>query len=165
MVYQYVAIGGLIAASVINEYLKEDENKEDEPEQDPEQSSTPSLDFLDHNSDAGASETQSLDTSEESAENTESRKYEDPEAERSHRRSQQRDPSDVVELGEEIKLVLKEADYSSKPPTIMGTKNTLRVFITEAPQDLSKYDTIRATVVDFGGKNNSAEAAFSEYVN
>jgi hypothetical protein len=46
----------------------------------------------------------------------------------------------------------------------MGTKNSLKVFVTDAPQDLSKYDTIRATVVDYGGKNNSAEAAFSDYV-
>lgn len=95
----------------------------------------------------------------------ESRKYEDTEAERAHRRAQQRDPSDVVELGEEITLTLKQVDYSSRPPTIMGTKNRLVIFVIDAPQDLSQYDTIRVTVVDYGGKNNSAEAAFSGYVN
>lgn len=94
-----------------------------------------------------------------------SRKYEDSEAERAHRRAQQRDPSDVVELGEEITLTLKQVDYSSRPPTIMGTKNRLVIFVIDAPQDLSQYDTIRATVIDYGGKNNSAEAAFSGYVN
>ena len=93
-----------------------------------------------------------------------SRKYEDPRAEAAHRRAQQRDPSDVVELGGEIKLTLKQVDYSSHPPTIMGTKNRLVVFVIDAPQDLSEYDTIKATVVDYGGKNNSAEAAFSGYV-
>jgi hypothetical protein len=93
-----------------------------------------------------------------------SRKYDDPQAERAHRQAQQRDPSDVVELGEEIKLTIKQADYSSRPPTIMGTKNRLVVFVIDAPQDLSEYETIKATVVDFGGKNNSAEAAFSGYV-
>jgi hypothetical protein len=46
----------------------------------------------------------------------------------------------------------------------MGTKTSLKVFVTEAPQDLSKYDTIRATVVDYGGMNTSAEAAFSDYM-
>jgi hypothetical protein len=91
------------------------------------------------------------------------RKYADPEAERAHRRAQQRNPSDVVELGDEITLTLKQVDYASRPPTIMGTKNRLVVFVVDAPQDLSKYDTIRATVVDYGGKNNSAEAAFSGY--
>lgn len=103
-------------------------------------------------------------SNQEASESTETRKYEDPKAERAHRRAQQRDPSDVVELGEEISLTLKEVDYGSRPPTIMGTKNRLKVFVIDAPQDLSKYDTIRATVVDFGGKNNSAEAAFSTYV-
>jgi hypothetical protein len=93
------------------------------------------------------------------------RKYEDSDAERAHRRAQQRDPSDVVELGDEITLTLKQVDYSSHPPTIMGTKNRLVIFVIDAPQDLSQYDTIRATVVDYGGKNNSAEAAFSGYVN
>lgn len=92
-----------------------------------------------------------------------SRKYEDPRAERAHRRAQQRDPSDVVELGEEISLVLKEADYSSRPPTIMGTKNRLVVFVTDTPQDLSQHDSIRAKVIDYGGKNNSAEAVFVGY--
>jgi phosphatidate phosphatase PAH1 len=103
-------------------------------------------------------------SNQEASESTETRKYEDPKAERAHRRTQQRDPSDVVELGEEINLTLKEVDYGSRPPTIIGTKNRLKVFVIDAPQDLSKYDTIRATVVDFGGKSNSAEAAFSTYV-
>lgn len=93
-----------------------------------------------------------------------SRKYNDPEAERAHRRAQQRDPSDVVELGDEITLTLKQVDHSSRPPTIMGTKNRLVIFVIDAPQDLAQYDTIRATVVDYGGENNSAEAAFSGYV-
>ena len=92
-----------------------------------------------------------------------SRKYADPEAERAHRRAQQRDPSDIVELGDKITLTLKQVDYSSRPPTIMGTKNRLVIFVVDAPQDLAEYDTIRATVVDYGGKNNSAEAAFSGY--
>lgn len=94
-----------------------------------------------------------------------SRKYDDPQAERAHRQAQQRDPSDVVELGEEIKLTIKEVDYTSRPPTVMGTKNRLVVFVIDAPQDLSEYETIEATVVDYGGKNNSAEAVFSDYVN
>ena len=92
------------------------------------------------------------------------RKYDDPNAERAHRRAQQRDPSDVVELGEEIRLTIKQVDYGSHPPTIMGTKNRLVVFVIDAPQDLSEYETIQAKVVDYGGKNNSAEAAFSGYV-
>jgi hypothetical protein len=103
-------------------------------------------------------------SNQESSESIKTRKYDDPQAERAHRRAQQRDPSDVVELGEEITLTLKEVDYSSRPPTIMGTKTSLKVFVTEAPQDLSKYDTIRATVVDYGGMNTSAEAAFSDYM-
>jgi|GEM_PF-2616075 len=95
---------------------------------------------------------------------SDSGKYEDSDAERAHRRAQQRDPSDVVELGEEITLTLKQVDYSSRPPTIMGTKNRLVIFVIDAPQDLSEYETIRATVVDYGGKNNSAEAAFAGYI-
>lgn len=100
----------------------------------------------------------------ETSSSTADRKYEDADAERAHRRAQQRDPSDVVELGEEITLTLKQVDYQSRPPTIMGTKQRLVIFVVDAPQDLSQYDTIRATVVDYGGKNNSAEAAFSGYV-
>lgn len=92
-----------------------------------------------------------------------SRKYDDPRAERAHRRAQQRDPADVVSLGEEITLVLKEVDYAGYPPTIMGTKNKLVIFVVDAPQDLSKHDVIRAKVIDFGGNNNSAEAAFVSY--
>lgn len=100
----------------------------------------------------------------EQAEHHQTRKYEDAAAERAHRRAQRRDPSDVVTHGEEVTLTLKEVDYSSRPPTIMGTKNSLVVFVIDAPQDLSKYDTIHAKIVDFGGKNNSAEAAFIDYV-
>jgi len=66
----------------------------------------------------------------------------------------------VVEIGETITLALKEVDYSSHPPTIMGTINRLVVFVTEAPHHLSQYDTIKAKVVDYGGKENSAEAVF-----
>jgi hypothetical protein len=91
-------------------------------------------------------------------------KYADPQAEEAHRRAQQRDPSDVVELGERISLVLKEVDYTP-PATIMGTKNSLVVFVTEAPQDLSKHDTVRVKIIDYGGKNNSAEAVFVDYDN
>lgn len=93
----------------------------------------------------------------------ESRKYEDPEAERAHRRAQQRDPAEVVALGEEYTLVLQEADYSSHPPTIMGTKQGLVVFVNDAPQDLSKHDTIRVKVVDYGGQKTSAQADFVGY--
>ncbi|MBB6644884.1 hypothetical protein [Halobellus ruber] len=103
-------------------------------------------------------------SNQESSESTETRKYEDPEAERAHRQARQRDPSDVVELGEEITLILKEVDYSSRPPTVMGTKNSLKVFVTDAPQDLSKYDAIRVKVTDYGGTKTTAEAAFSDYV-
>ncbi|MFC6975893.1 hypothetical protein ACFQL1_16290 [Halomicroarcula sp. GCM10025709] len=85
------------------------------------------------------------------SDSTDDWKYDDPRAERAHRRAQERDPSDVVELGEQITLVLKEVDYSSRPPTIMGTKEKLVIFVTEAPQDLSENDSIRAKVVDFGG--------------
>jgi hypothetical protein len=110
-----------------------------------------------------AGETTAPLESQDTSASSDSRKYEDAAAERAHRRAQQRDPSDVVELGEEITLTLKQVDYSSRPPTIMGTKNRLVIFVIDAPQDLSKYDTIRAKVVDYGGKNNSAEAAFSGY--
>lgn len=92
-----------------------------------------------------------------------SRKYDDHRAERAHRRAQQRDPSDVVELGETIRLVLKEVDHHSDPPTVMGTKNRLVVFVTDVPRHVSPYDTIRAKVVDYGGKGNSAEAVFVDY--
>ncbi|SDE86875.1 hypothetical protein [Halorientalis regularis] len=94
---------------------------------------------------------------------TSSTKYDDHQAERAHRRAQQRDPSEVVELGEEILLVLKEVDYSSPPATIMGTKNSLKIFVNQAPQDLEKYDTIRVKIVDYGGKNRSAQAVFVDY--
>lgn len=86
-------------------------------------------------------------------------KYNDPQAERAHRRAQRRDPSDVAELGEEIQLVLKEVDYSGQP-TIMGRKNGLVIFVNETPQGLSKHDCIRVKVIDYGPNNNSAQAAF-----
>lgn len=90
-------------------------------------------------------------------------KHEDPRAESSHRKAQKRDPTEVVELGETISLVIKEADFTSHPPTVMGTKNKLVIFVIDAPQHVSKFDTIRAKVVDFGGKNNSAESVFVDY--
>jgi len=93
------------------------------------------------------------------------RKHDDPRAEYAHRKAQQRDPRDVVELGETISLVIKEADFQDRPPTVMGIKNKLVIFVTEAPCHVSKFDTIRAKVVDFGGKNNSAEAVFLAFEN
>ena len=93
------------------------------------------------------------------------RKHDDPRAEYAHRKAQQRDPRDVVELGETISLVTKEADFQGRPPTVMGIKNKLVIFVTEAPRHVSKFDTIRAKVVDFGGKNNSAEAVFLGFEN
>lgn len=90
-------------------------------------------------------------------------KYDDPRAERAHQAAQKRDPSSVVDLGEEIKLVVKEADYRYTEPTIRGTKNTLVIFVKDAPQGLSEHDVIRAKVVDYGGNNNSAEAVFTGY--
>jgi hypothetical protein len=89
-------------------------------------------------------------------------KYDDPQAERAHRRAQQRDPSNVVGLGEEIQLVLQEVDYSGQQ-TIMGSKNGLVIFVNEAPQGLSKHDCIRVKIIDYGGNNNSAQAAFVGY--
>lgn len=91
------------------------------------------------------------------------RKHADPRAERAHRRAQQRNPSDVVEIGETITLALKEVNFRSQPPTVMGTKNKLVVFVEDAPQDVRELDVIRAKVVDFGGRNNSAEAVFVGY--
>jgi hypothetical protein len=91
------------------------------------------------------------------------RKHADPRAERAHRRAQQRDPSDVVEIGETITLALKEVDFSSQPPTVMGTKNKLVVFVEDAPRHVRELDVIRAKIVDFGGRNNSAEAVFVGY--
>lgn len=89
-------------------------------------------------------------------------KYEDPQAELNHRRAQQRDPSEVAELGDEIEIVLREVDYSAHPPTIRGTKNKLNVFVVDAPDDLERLDEIRGKVVDYGGKNNSLEVSFLE---
>lgn len=80
-------------------------------------------------------------------------------------RAQRRDPSDVVALGETIRLVLKEVDYSSHPPTVIGTKNRLAVFVTDVPRHLSPLDTILAKVVDYGGSDASAEAVFIDYDN
>jgi hypothetical protein len=136
------------------------ETREDTDGDTPE---SPSVDSTVLRQESAGESTVPLDQESESDSET-SRKYDDPEAERAHRRAQQRDPSDVVELGEEIKLTIKQVDYSSRPPTIMGTKNRLVVFVIDAPQDLSEYETIKAKVVDYGGKNNSAEAAFSGYV-
>lgn len=112
---------------------------------------------------AGPGEASGSLTREEHTELTGDWKYTDPRAERAHRRALERDPSDVVELGEEITLVLKEVDHSSHPPTVMGTKEKLVIFVTKAPQDLSEHDVIRAKVIDFGGKRNSAEAVFLDY--
>lgn len=91
------------------------------------------------------------------------RKHDDPKAEYAHRKAQQRDPRDVVELGETISLVVTEADFTSGSPTVLGTKNSLVIFVTDPPRHLSKYDTIRAKIVDFGGNDNSAIAAFLGY--
>lgn len=137
---------------------------ETEVETDGDNLESPSADSTVLRQESAGEDTVPLDQQRES-DSDRSRKYDDPQAERAHRRAQQRDPSDVVELGEEITLTIKQVDYSSRPPTIMGTKNRLVVFVIDAPQDLSEYDTIKATVVDYGGKNNSAEAAFSGYVN
>ena len=92
-----------------------------------------------------------------------SRKYDDPRAERAHRKAQQRDPTNIVDIGETITLVLKEVDFTKHPPTVMGTKNQLVIFVSDAPRHVSEYDVIRAKVVDFGGKGNSAEAVFLGY--
>ena len=94
----------------------------------------------------------------------ESKKYEDPRAQRAHERAKQRDPSEVVKLGEEIELVLQEVDYKYANPTIMGTKNKLVIFVDEAPQGLDRFDKIRAKVVDYGGNNTCAHAIFTGYV-
>jgi|GEM_PF-3255027 len=87
-------------------------------------------------------------------------KYDDADAERAHRRAQQRDPAEAVEIGEVVPLVLEEADYSSDPPTIMGSRNALKVFVEDVPRGLSERDTICVKVTDYGGKRTSAEAVF-----
>lgn len=87
-------------------------------------------------------------------------KYDDPDAERAHRRAQTRDPSEAVQIGEVVPLVLEEADYSSHPPTVMGSRNALKVFVEDVPEDLSRRDTVCVKVTDYGGKRTSAEAVF-----
>ncbi|SFR84978.1 hypothetical protein SAMN05216559_0011 [Halomicrobium zhouii] len=87
-------------------------------------------------------------------------KYDDADAERAHRQAQQRDPAEAVEIGEVVPLVLEEADYSSDPPTIMGSRNALKVFVEDVPRGLSERDTICVKVTDYGGKRTSAEAVF-----
>lgn len=87
-------------------------------------------------------------------------KYDDPDAERAHRRAQTRDPAEAVEIGEVVPLVLEEADYSSDPPTVMGSRNALKVFVEDVPRGLSERDTICVKVTDYGGKRTSAEAVF-----
>jgi len=87
-------------------------------------------------------------------------KYDDADAERAHRQAQQRDPAEAVEIGEVVPLVLEEADYSSDPPTIMGSRNALKVFVEDVPRGLSERDTVCVKVTDYGGKRTSAEAVF-----
>jgi hypothetical protein len=87
-------------------------------------------------------------------------KYDDPDAERAHRRAQRRDPAEAVEIGEVVPLVLEEADYASDPPTIMGSRNALKVFVEDVPRGLSERDTICVKVTDYGGTRTSAEAVF-----
>ena len=87
-------------------------------------------------------------------------KYDDPEAERAHRRARRRDPSEAVAIGEVVPLVLEEADYSSSPPTVMGSRHALKVFVEDVPGGLSRRDTICVKVTDYGGKRTSAEAVF-----
>ena len=99
----------------------------------------------------------------DSAESAVDRKYEDPRAEQAHRRARRRDPEDVVELGEEVTLVLQEADFSTHPATVRGSKQGLVVFVQNPLQDLTTHDTIRVKIVDFGGKRNSAQAEFIGY--
>ena len=92
-------------------------------------------------------------------------KYEDPKAQRAHERAQKRDPREVAPLGEEITIVLQEADYTyPENPTIMGKKNDFVIFVEKAPKDLSQFDTITATVVGYGPNENCAKAAFAGYV-
>jgi hypothetical protein len=45
----------------------------------------------------------------------------------------------------------------------MGRKNDLVIFVDEVPQDVSQYDAIHATVVDYGSDNNCAKAVFTGY--
>jgi hypothetical protein len=92
-----------------------------------------------------------------------SQKYDDPRAQRAHEQARQRDPSEIVELGDEIKLVLQEVDHSSRGGTVMGRKNDLVIFVDEVPQDVSRLDAIHAKVVDYGSKNSCAHAVFTGY--
>lgn len=89
--------------------------------------------------------------------------YDDPRAQQAHEQAQQRDPSDVVDLGEEIELVLREVDHSSREGTVMGRKNDLVIFVDEVPQDVSRLDIICATVYDCGSGNSCAKAEFTGY--
>lgn len=90
-------------------------------------------------------------------------KYRDPRAQRAHERAQQRNPSDVVEIGEELKLVIEEVDHRPGGPTVVARKQRLVIFVEDAPQDISKLDDVRVKIMSFGGKNNSAHAAFLGY--
>jgi hypothetical protein len=46
---------------------------------------------------------------------------------------------------------------------MMGRKNDLVIFVDEVPQDVSRLDTICATVYDYGSGNNCAKAEFTGY--
>lgn len=87
-------------------------------------------------------------------------KYDDADAELAHRQAQERDPAEAVEIGEIVPLVLEEADYSSDPPTVMGSRNALKVFVDDVPAGLAVRDTICVKVTDYGGTQTSAEAVF-----
>jgi len=90
-------------------------------------------------------------------------KYDDPRAQRAHEDAQRRHPSEVVEKGAEIDLVLDEVDYKYTEPSIMGKKNDLVVFVEDAPQGLSRFDVFRARVIGYGAGETCAKAVFTGY--
>lgn len=102
-------------------------------------------------------------TARSGSQSSDSQTYEDPRAQQAHERAQKRDPSEIVGLGDEITLILQEVDHSSRSGTVMGRKNDLVIFVDEVPQDVSQYDAIHATVVDYGSDNNCAKAVFTGY--
>lgn len=89
------------------------------------------------------------------------RKYEDDDAERAHRRAQNRDPSEVVQKGERVTLVPFEVDHGGRRSEATGKVQGLIVLVDKnLPSGLNTGDPICVRVYAYGSNRNSAKAMF-----
>jgi predicted RNA-binding protein with TRAM domain len=151
MVYQYVAIGGLIAAGAIREYLKQDEDEseqgseedsEDEAEQHPEESRVGQSNETSSKGDESRKEAYSAGVRESRI---------------AHKQAGQRKAP--VDLGKAYEIFIEEEEeHHTGERVLKGEYESFVLFVYGPPDDVEVGDVTTVRVTSFNTGGTSADA-------